>query len=69
MLAQHIEATEHDEVEHLIAWHDGDTRRAILTLLEDCRHLRLQLALATVAMGHGYTRGWKPQDERSEKEA
>lgn len=34
------------EVEAVLAWHDEDARAAIATLLLDCQHLRLQLALA-----------------------
>ncbi|NRF08254.1 dehydrogenase [Agrobacterium pusense] len=55
---------EADPVDHIIAWHDGDSRAAIETLMEDIQHLRLQLALATVAMGKGFTRGWKPDADR-----
>lgn len=53
-----------DPIDHLIAWHDGDSRAAIETLMEDIQHLRLQLALATAAMGNGFTRGWKPDADR-----
>ncbi len=53
-----------DPVDHIIAWHDGDSRAAIETLMEDILHLRMQLALATAAMGTGFTRGWKPEAER-----
>lgn len=53
-----------DPVAHLVAWHDGDHRAAIETLMEDVRHLREQLALATAAMSAGYTRGWMPDEER-----
>lgn len=55
---------EADPVAHLVAWHDGDHRAAIETLMEDVRHLRAQLALATAAMSAGYTRGWAPTEER-----
>ncbi|MDH0613416.1 MULTISPECIES: dehydrogenase [unclassified Agrobacterium] len=55
---------EADPVDHIIAWHDGDSRAAIETLMEDIQHLRMQLALATAAMGTGFTRGWKPEAER-----
>ncbi len=55
---------EADPVDHIIAWHDGDSRAAIETLMKDIQHLRLQLALATAAMGKGFTRGWKPEAER-----
>jgi len=54
-----------DPVEHALAWHDGDARAAIRTLLDDCAHLRQQLAITKAAMGHGYTRGWMPSEERS----
>ena len=47
-----------DEVEAALAWHGGDARAAIATLLDDCRHLRLQLALTGAAMSRGFTRGW-----------
>jgi len=56
---------EADPVDHIIAWHDGDSRAAIETLMEDIQHLRLQLALATAAMGTGFTRGWKPDADRN----
>lgn len=55
---------EADPVDHIIAWHDGDSRAAIETLMEDIQHLRLQLALTTTAMGKGFTRGWKPEADR-----
>ncbi|NWJ22837.1 dehydrogenase [Rhizobium sp. RM] len=59
---------EADPVEHIIAWHDGDSRAAIETLMEDIQHLRLQLALATAAMGRGFTRGWLPTETRGDVE-
>lgn len=49
-----------DEVEAALAWHDGNARAAIATLLDDCRHLRQQLALTEGAMSRGFTRGWQP---------
>ncbi len=52
------------EVEAVLAWHDEDAKAAIATLLEDCRHLRQQLALAEGAMSAGMTRGWRPSYER-----
>lgn len=52
------------EVEAVLAWHEGDARQAIRTLLDDCRHLKLQLALTEGAMSHGMTRGWLPSYER-----
>ncbi len=52
-----------DEVAAAIAWHDGDARAAVGTLLDDCRHLREQLALARIAMSAGFTRGWLPDPQ------
>lgn len=49
-----------DEVAAAIAWHNGDVRATVETLLGDCRHLREQLALADSAMSFGFTRGWRP---------
>lgn len=46
----------HDEVAHLIAWHDGDAREAIKTLLKDCRELRRQLGRTAPAGGFGVAR-------------
>lgn len=53
-----------DEVEAVLSWHDENPRAAIETLLNDCRHLRQQLALAEGAMSAGITRGWRPSYER-----
>lgn len=52
------------EIDAVVAFHDGNVRAAITTLLLDCRHLRLQLALAEGAMSRGMTRGWAPTFER-----
>lgn len=62
--AQYQAQTEEDPVEAALAWHNGDARAAIATLMEDCRHLRLQLALAQGAMSRGMTRGWSPSFDR-----
>lgn len=59
-----IQRPDADPVDHIIAWHDGDSRAAIETLMEDILHLRTQLALATAAMGRGFTRGWMPEADR-----
>ncbi|RFB95074.1 dehydrogenase [Rhizobium leguminosarum bv. trifolii] len=66
MLAQRttIEATK--AVDEALAWHDGDSRATIRTLLEDCAHLQTQLAVASACMSRGFTRGWRPQVERQE---
>lgn len=61
-----LETVPVDPVEAALAWHQGDARAAIATLIEDCRHLRHQLALTEGAMSRGMTRGWAPSFERSE---
>ncbi|MBX4926202.1 hypothetical protein HJA98_10145 [Rhizobium binae] len=43
------------EVDAVVAFHDGDIRAAITTLLLDCHHLRLQLALSDKGMSRGVT--------------
>ncbi len=55
-----------DYVEAALAWHDGDARAAIATLIEDCRHLRQQLVLAGGLLSRGMGRGWQPVFERSD---
>ncbi|MGR9180476.1 hypothetical protein ACU8OR_33815 (plasmid) [Rhizobium leguminosarum] len=52
------------EIEAVLAWHDGNARAAIGTLLDDIRHLRHQLALTEGAMSRGMTRGWRPIYDR-----
>ncbi|OWK23329.1 dehydrogenase [Rhizobium yanglingense] len=52
------------EVQAALAWHDDDARATIATLLEDIRHLRMQLLLTEGAMSRGMTRGWTPTLER-----
>lgn len=60
------EESPQDPVDAALAWHDGNARAAIATLIEDCRHLRNQLALAEGAMSRGMTRGWLPSFDRDE---
>lgn len=45
------EETLKEQVDAVVAFHQGDVRAAITTLLLDCRHLRLQLALRDKDMG------------------
>ena len=51
-------------IDDALAWHDGDVRATIATLLADCSHLRQQLATATNAMSWGFARGWRPRADR-----
>lgn len=53
-----------DEVEAALAWHNGDPRKTVATLLEDIRHLKMQLILLEGASSRGFTRGWRPTVER-----
>lgn len=51
-------------VDEALAWHQGDARATIETLIADCVHLREQLALADRAISRGFTRGWRPCTDR-----
>jgi hypothetical protein len=53
-----------DEIAEALAWHGGDARAAVATLLADCAYLRWQLHLANHAISPGYTRGWRPALDR-----
>lgn len=52
------------EIDEALAWHDGDPRAAIATLLADCAYLRWQLELSRRSVGFCFTRGWQPQLDR-----
>lgn len=53
-----------DEIAAALAFHDGDARAAIGTLLADIRFLKQQLAITKTGMSIGFTRGWEPSYER-----
>jgi hypothetical protein len=59
-----VGAIDIDYVAAALAWHDGDARATIATLIGDCRHLRQQLALAEAVMSRGMGRGWRPAFDR-----
>lgn len=52
------------EIDEALAWHDGDARATVATLLADCAYLRWQLELAGRAMSAGFARGWRPCSDR-----
>jgi hypothetical protein len=52
-----------NELEDVLAYHEGDALAAVQTLLDDCRHLRQELALTEGASSRGFTRGWRPSFE------
>lgn len=55
-----------EEAEAALAWHDGDPIATIITLINDCWHLRMQLTLAEAAMSKGFSRGWAPAYDRED---
>jgi hypothetical protein len=57
-----------DEFDAVLSYHDGDACAAVRNLLEDCRHLREQLALSQIGISIGFTRGWKPSFDRDAAE-
>ncbi len=67
MLAQKEPSTdEFDPIDAALAYHDGDVRATIATLLADCGHLREQLGIAKGCISRGLTRGWTPVLERQD---
>ncbi|WP_245339514.1 hypothetical protein [Rhizobium sp. CIAT894] len=59
------EETLREEVDAVVAFHDGNVRAAITTLLLDCRHLRLQLALTEEMTGRSPAAGSRATYRRS----
>lgn len=53
-----------DVADYILDCHDGDPKAAVEALIAEIEHLQEQLALAVVAMGRGYTRGWVPSPQR-----
>lgn len=53
-----------DPIDEALAWHQGDARACIATLLADCAWLRYQIELADRGLSRGFTRGWKPCTDR-----
>jgi hypothetical protein len=53
-------------VDEALAWHDGDPRATIETLLKDCDFLRDQLMVARGCISRGLTRGWLPEINRKD---
>lgn len=66
MVQREVKAVVEDgAVQSALEQHQGDARAAIAALLADCEHLRRQLALASRAMGYGFSRGWVPDPDRA----
>lgn len=49
-----------DEIELVLAYHNGNVRDAIKTLLKDRDFLIKEIEYASLAMSMGFARGWKP---------
>ncbi|WP_025089582.1 hypothetical protein [Brucella intermedia] len=49
-----------DEIELVLAYHKGDARAAIESLLKDRDFLVKEIEYASLAMSMGFARGWKP---------
>lgn len=49
-----------DEAFEVLALHDWDALEAIRTVLAERDAVEERLRIAVVAMGRGYTRGWRP---------
>ncbi len=52
---------EPDNVDWMIIEHGGDMRAALETSMAEVERLRHELALSSLAVSSGYTRGWMPQ--------
>ncbi len=50
-----------DEIEQLIAGHGGDVHAAMAVLLSERNFLLKELEYASLVMGHGFARGWRPK--------
>lgn len=55
-------AIEHprDEATEILALHNGDALEALRTLIAERDATEERLAIATLVMGRGYPRGWRP---------
>lgn len=58
-----------DEIAAALAFHGGDVRATIGTLLADIKFLKEQLAVTQIGMSIGFTRGWQPSFERDIEES
>lgn len=61
MIPQHQELPKpKDEALEVLALHEWDALEAIRTVLAERDAVEERLRIAAVAMGRGFTRGWKP---------
>lgn len=59
-LYQRTEPVLQDEVIEVLRLHNGDAVEALKTLIAERDAVEERLAIATLAMGRGFTRGWRP---------
>ncbi|WP_084631688.1 hypothetical protein [Agrobacterium larrymoorei] len=59
-----VRPDESDVADYILDCHDGDAKAAVQAMQEEIEHLQHQLNIAVAAMGHGFTRGWAPSDDR-----
>ncbi|WP_313194840.1 dehydrogenase [Shinella zoogloeoides] len=49
-----------EEAAEILALHDGNALEALRTLIAERDAIEERLAIATLVMGRGFTRGWRP---------
>lgn len=49
-----------DEAIEILRLHDGNALEALRTLIAERDAVEERLAIAVIAMGRGFTRGWRP---------
>lgn len=52
------------DVDVILAKFRGDARAAIASMAADVAHLERELSFASLAMGFGFARGWRPSRSR-----
>ncbi|ANH08572.1 hypothetical protein [Shinella sp. HZN7] len=57
---QRKEPAAQDEAIEVLRLHDGNALEALRTLIAERDAVEERLAIATLVMGRGFTRGWRP---------
>ncbi len=60
MIPRQPPAAPREEAFEVLALHDWDALEAIRTVLAERDAVEERLRIAAIAMGRGFTRGWKP---------
>ncbi len=53
-----------DEIDEALAYHQGDARATVAALLAERDFLLREIEYATLAMSYGFSRGWKPANQK-----